>query len=225
MTRRFVFGVDLDGVVTDYAAGFRSYVAALRGIEADELPVQTSYDFAVWGLDRKAFEHLHSRAVREQRIFAGLTAIEGAADALWRLSDAGVWIRVITHRLVVNWGHLEAVTDTVSWLEANRVPYRDICFLGNKPEVEADCYVDDAPENISALRAGGNYVIVFDQPYNRNLIEPRAHNWHQLEGLVMERFRLWRGEAGVQHQLPGIDAGSERLAHRRARSGSGVDAE
>ena len=34
----------------------------------------------------------------------------------WRLSDAGVWIRIITHRLYVNWGHQEAVSDTVAWL-------------------------------------------------------------------------------------------------------------
>src|SRR5690606_25865570 len=98
-------------------------------------------------------------AVLEQRILRDLPVIEGAAESLWRLSDAGVWIRVITHRLYVNWGHATSIADTVTWLDRERIPYRDICFLGAKPEVEADVYIDDGPHNIEALRALGNDVI------------------------------------------------------------------
>ena len=216
MTGRFVFGVDLDGVVADYTAGFAAYVAELRGIDPASLPEERSYDFREWGIGPQEFEQYHGSAVSEHRFLAKLPAIEGAAEALWRLSDAGVWIRVITHRLYVNWGHAEAVADTVLWLDSERIPYRDICFLGNKPEVEADCYVDDAPHNIAALRASGNDVIVFAQPYNRGEDEPRAHSWPQVEQLVMERFTAWRGDAGVQPQLPGMDAGTDRLAMRRS---------
>ncbi len=220
MTARFVFGVDLDGVVADYTAGFAEFVAARRGVDPASLPTERSYDFREWGLEPGEFEQYHGTAVIEHRMLAKLPAIAGAAEALWRLSDAGVWIRVITHRLYVNWGHAEAVADTVSWLDSEGIPYRDICFLGNKPEVEADCYVDDAPHNIEALRAGGNDVIVFDQPYNRDAADPRARNWPDVEQLVMERFTEWRGAAGVQPQLPGLDAGKERLAERRSASGA-----
>ncbi|MCY3618203.1 MAG: hypothetical protein F4Z00_01395 [Acidimicrobiaceae bacterium] len=220
MTSQFVFGVDLDGVVADYTVGFAEIVAEMRGIDPASLPDERSYDFREWGLSPDEFERYHATAVTEHRMLAKLPAIEGAAEALWRLSDAGVWIRVITHRLYVNWGHAEAVGDTVQWLDAERIPYRDICFLGNKPEVEADCYVDDAPHNIAALRAGGNDVIVFDQPYNRDAADPRARDWRAVEQLVMDRFTEWRGAAGVQPQLPGIDAGKDRLAERRSASGA-----
>ena len=216
MTPRFVFGVDLDGVVADYTAGFAEFLARERGVDPASFPRRRSYDFREWGLAPDEYEEFHGRAVTENRMLAELPATEGAAEALWRLSDAGVWIRVITHRLYVNWGHAEAVADTVQWLDAERIPYRDICFLGNKPEVGADCYVDDAPHNIAALRAGGNYVIAFDQPYNSDEPEPRARDWRQVENLVMERFTAWSGDRGVQPQLPDIDAGAERLAHRRA---------
>ena len=216
MTARFVFGVDLDGVVADYTAGFADFVASQRGVDPSSLPTQRSYDFREWGLEPGEYERYHGAAVSEHRMLARLPAIEGAAEALWRLSDAGVWIRVITHRLYVNWGHAEAVADTVSWLDDNRIPYRDICFLGHKPEVEADCYVDDAPHNVAALRASGNYVIVFDQPYNLDETEPRARTWPEVEHLVMERFTAWRGDAGVQPQFPGIDAGTDRLLQRRS---------
>lgn len=213
---RFVFGVDLDGVVADYTAGFAEYIGALRGIDPASLPTERSYDFREWGLAPGEFEKHHSAAVSEGRFLARLPVIEGAAEALWRLSDAGVWIRVITHRLYVNWGHAEAVADTVTWLDQQSIPYRDICFLGNKPEVEAHCYVDDAPVNIAALRGSGNDVIVFDQPYNQHAADPRAFDWDDVERLVMERLVAWRGVRGVQPQLPDIDAGTDRLAYRRA---------
>ena len=212
---RFVFGVDLDGVVADYTTGFAEYIGALRGVDPATLPTQRSYDFREWDFGPGEYEKHHGAAVTAGRFLARLPVIEGAAEALWRLSDAGVWIRVITHRLYVNWGHAEAVADTVTWLDEQRIPYRDICFLGNKPEVEANCYVDDAPVNIAALRAGGNDVIVFDQPYNSLESDPRAFDWSDVEQLVMERLVAWRGAHGVQPQLPDIDAGADRLEFRR----------
>jgi len=66
-----------------------------------------------------------------------------------------VWIRLITHRLYTNWGHAVAVADTVEWLDHHSIPYRDLCFLGDKPQVDAHAYVDDAPHNIEALRSSG----------------------------------------------------------------------
>ena len=143
-----------------------------------------------------------------------MPVIAGAADALWRLSDAGIWIRIITHRLYVNWAHERAVGDTAAWLDEHTIPYRDLCFLGAKPEVQADAYIDDAPHNITALRALGNTVIVYDQPYNRDLVDgPRAHDWVEVESLVAELVADRFGQVALP--LPGIDAGGARLAQRR----------
>ena len=55
--------------------------------------------------------------------------------------------------------------------------------------------------------------IVFDQPYNRHLDGPRAHDWSELEELVMELAAERLG--AMQPQLPGVDAGSDRLIRRR----------
>lgn len=210
--RPFVFGVDLDGVVADYTAGFREIVADDRGVDAATLTDERSWDFREWGLDPDEFNRLHNHAVNERRMLATLPVFDGAADALWRLSDAGIWIRIVTHRLYVNWGHAAAINDTVTWLDANRIPYRDICFLGAKPEVEADCYIDDAPHNIEQLRADGNDVIVFDQPYNRGFDGLRAGDWQQVEAIIVELAA--RKAGAVEVQLPGIETGSERLTRR-----------
>ena len=190
-------------------------MAAERGCEPSDLPAERSWDFREWHLDELGgFEHLHRMAVLDKRMFRDMPAMEGCADALWRLSDAGVWIRIITHRLVVHWGHQTAVGDTVAWLDEHNVPYRDLCFLGRKPEVEADLYLDDAPHNIESLRAAGNAVVVYDQPYNAHVGGPRARSWDEVEELTLAAMT----EAGfpVQQPLP-VGDDPDRLRRRTTR--------
>lgn len=209
----FVLGVDLDGVCADHTGAFREIVAADRGIKPEELPLTRSWSFAEWGFGEGDFERYHRLAVMERRMFRDMPTIDGCAETLWRLSDSGVWIRIVTHRLYVNWGHAVAAADTVEWLDRARIPYRDLCFLGAKAEVQADLYLDDAAHNVEALRASGNEVIVFDQPYNRDLPGPRAHSWAEVEELVHEIAAA--AGYSITPQLPGIDAGSDRLERHR----------
>lgn len=209
----FILGVDLDGVCGDHANAFRAIVAAERGLEPGELPPQTSWDFAEWGLDRAAFADLHRRAVMEHRMFRTMPVVPGAAEALWRLSDAGVWIRIITHRLYSNWGHSVAVSDTVEWLDTHGIPYRDLCFLGEKTDVAADAYVDDAPHNVAALRDIGASVLLFSQPYNEHVAGPAARGWAEVEDWVLDQVTR-RGDA-VQPPIALGDDGSDRLARAR----------
>jgi len=209
----FVLGVDLDGVCGDHTTAFRQVVAELRAVDPESLPIERSWDFTEWNVEELGgFDSVHRTAVMEHRMFRSMPVMPGAADALWRLSDAGIWIRLITHRLCVNWGHAVAVSDTVAWLDATGVPYRDICFLGEKTAVGAHCYVEDSPFNIEALRAGGHEVIVFDAPYNRDAGGPRAETWTEVEAMVLDQAAT-RGFA-LQGQLPGLDDPTHRLRSR-----------
>lgn len=186
----FVLGVDLDGVCADYTAGLKVTAAKILGRDINDLTDDVSWEYTEWGIaTREQYLEIHTEAVMKRRMFATLPPIEGAAETLWRLSDAGVWIRIITHRLHVKGGHSTAVSDTCTWLEAHNIPYRDICFLGEKPQVEAHMYVDDSPVNIDALRRDGNKVIVFDQPYNRELGGLRAYGWEEVEKFVTEEMQ------------------------------------
>jgi 5'-nucleotidase len=184
--KSFIFGVDLDSVCADYVFAFRRIVAEVKGINPDTLTLDPSWNFSEWGISgRDEFLELHDMAVTKRRIFATMPAIDGCAEVLWKLSDNSIWIRIITHRLQVKGDHAIAVSDTVTWLDAHNVPYRDICFLGAKPQVEADLYVDDGADNISSLRAAGNQVIAFDRVYNRHLDGLRVERWDQVYDIVM----------------------------------------
>lgn len=179
----FVLGVDLDGVCGDYVEAFAAVVAADRGVDPSSLDREVSWDFASWGLDRPEFLRLHQQGV-EGGMFRSMPMIAGASEALWRISNEDVWIRVITHRLIMNGAHQTVARDTVAWLDEAEIPYRDLCFIGAKSDVGAHCYIDDAPHNVLALRAAGNTVITFDQPYNRHLPGLRARSWEEAEEIV-----------------------------------------
>jgi 5'-nucleotidase len=189
MSGQLVLGVDLDGVCAGYEDGFRRSVARQLGREPDELPPQRVLDqFSEWGLQPDDFARLHRAAVVEDRMFRTMAPLPGVSEALWELSDLGVWIRIITHRLCVNWAHETTAADTAAWLDEQRIPYRDLCFIGAKPDVGADIYVEDSPANVLRLRASGRYTIVFDQLYNRELPGPRAHDWSDVVALVREQL-------------------------------------
>ncbi len=192
-----VLGVDLDGVCADYEGAFRDSVARHLDRDPATLPPQTIMDaYSQWGLTFEEFEEAHRRAVVEDRMFRRMQPLEGVSEALWELSDAGGWIRIITHRLIFNWAHEISAADTAAWLDAQQIPYRDLCFIGDKPNVGADLYVDDSPANIVSLREAGRAAIVFDQPYNRHLGGPRARSWDEV--LVLVRAEL----AARDRQLP-----------------------
>jgi 5'-nucleotidase len=215
--RPFVLGVDLDGVCGDHNAIFREIVAADRGVDPESLPIERSWGFEEWGLSEDDFERLHETAVVDHRMFREMPVMDGVAEALWRLSDAGVWIRIISHRLYVNWGHAVAAGDTAAWLDAAKIPYRDLCFIGAKGAIDADLYIDDGPHNIEAFIEAGRDYVIFDQPYNRNLPGKRAHDWVDVEEFALEAVARFGGVA--QLQLPGVDAGADRLDRRRTQPG------
>jgi 5'-nucleotidase len=192
--REFILGVDLDGVVADYEGWFRDFVAARKGIAPHELPPLTQWSFAANGWFDTDEDYLvaHREAVNDHGMFAKLNPLEGVSDALWAMSDAGIRIRIVTHRLVVNFIHATAVRDTVSFLDLHRIPYRDICFVKDKADVGCDLYIDDAPHNIEALRAkhGPAVAMVYDQGYNRHLPGLRAYNWGDVVAEVSRRTGL-----------------------------------
>ncbi len=189
--REFILGVDLDGVCADYETGLRGFVTSGWGVEEAVLPPQTRWSFVEsnWFNDEQSYRDWHDRAVNDG-LLARLPMIDGAAESLRSLSDAGVRIRIITHRLLRSGFHRQVVADTVGWLDAHDIPYWDLCFVADKTAVGCDLLVDDAPHNVAALVAAGRPVIIFDQPYNRDIPGPRATSWSQVERLARKAARL-----------------------------------
>lgn len=198
----FVFGVDLDGVCADFIGGLRPIAARWLGKDIEKLTPEPLYGFREWGLDDDHFkyEDLHRFAVTEHDLFASLEPMEGAAQALRRLSKDGVRIRIITHRLYIPFTHKASVSQTVDWLDHNGFPYWDLCFMREKGAVGANIYVEDSPSNIAELRHMNASVIVFENSTNKDpgFDPPKATNWEEVEALVGEHFAEWSRYARYQ---------------------------
>lgn len=201
----FILNVDLDGVVADYQLELRERTAANIGVPVDEIGEQVNWEphLCGWGVrDRDHFLEIHHNGVLDG-MFRTMPEIDGASDALWELSDAGYHIRVVTHRLVINWSHERVVADTVAWLQEERpdgrprVPFRDLCFLALKADVAGDALIDDAPHNVEAVRESRRLgrpspqPIIFDAAYNRHMDGVRATSWKQVIDLLAES-QAWR---------------------------------
>lgn len=183
----FVLGLDLDGVCADYTGGLRRFLADARGVPASSLPDPVDWDWTRcgWGIaSQEEYLELHAQAVAAG-LFRELRPLPGVADALWRLSDAGIRIRVITHRLFVSGAHGASAADTVTWLDEHKIPYWDLCFMADKPQVGADLYLDDSPTNIAAFQLAALPALIFDQPYNRHVPGPRVHDWAEAADAVL----------------------------------------
>lgn len=201
MNQPFIFTVDLDGCVADYFTALRAEILVSYPNRRPHSP-PTTYDFSndpSWGFEtREDFLEVHNKAVVDG-MFLRMAPIIGASDALWSLSDQGVHIRILTHRFHANQMHAKVVSDTVTWLDRCKIPYRSFCVAADKTSVDGNIYIEDSPSNIQALQNAGKQVIVFNQPYNQDAVINaqgwRAKEWIDVEAMVSEEFEKWRKNA------------------------------
>lgn len=173
-----VVAVDLDGVCADFYGKMREVVAEWYEREISELPEDVSYGLKEWGVpSQDAYDSIHRFALHQRDLFTSLKMIPGARRWLRRLSDDGARIRIVTHRLYIQYAHRLAVSQTVDWLDKHGIPYWDLCFMKDKAQVGADVYIDDAPANIESLRTAGLKAICFANCTNKEAAEPRVADW------------------------------------------------
>lgn len=188
-TGAIVLGVDLDGVCADFYARMREIAAEWFEKKIDDLPLKVSYGLTEWGVNkREDYESLHRFAVTQRALFESCPMIKGARRVLRRLSDEGYRIRIITHRLFIQYFHETSVRQTIAWLDKHGIPYWDLCFMKEKDQVGADIYIDDSPDNLNRLRERGHTAICFANSTNANIGPPKARNWDDVYKLVKKHF-------------------------------------
>jgi len=185
---KLVIGVDLDGVCADFYGRMREIAAEWFEKDIKELPENPTYGLEEWGVTGPdSYQSLHRFAVTQRDLFKTMNMMPGARKYLRKLSDEGCRIRIITHRLFIHHFHASAVQQTIEWLDRNGIPYWDLCFMKDKDEVGANVYVEDAPKNIQALRAGGHYTICFANSTNVDVSAPRVKSWAEVYKLITKK--------------------------------------
>jgi len=156
-------GIDLDGVVADFVAGWISRYN--QEFEADLTPasVQTwdglhtlthfsnKDEFWKWASDHGGGS-----------VFRHLETYEGAIEALHQLAGHSHEIVILT--LKPDW----AVHDTFAWIADHRLPTREVHILSEKWKVPCDIYLDDSPGQLTRYleKRPDSLVCRFVRPWN-----------------------------------------------------------
>ncbi|MEM8620033.1 MAG: hypothetical protein AAGF73_09950 [Actinomycetota bacterium] len=182
---RLRLGIDLDGVVADFNAGWTSRYNTEFGAELH--PDHVTEWNAPLGLTHfdsmRQFWAWARTSGDGASIFRILPTYQGAVDALDRLAER---YRVV----IITTKPTFAIHDTYAWLAEHRIPTSEVHIVDDKTTVECDVYLDDADHNLSALAAAHPDAVVcrYVRPWN----EPHAgvvdvSGWEDFADLVHHR--------------------------------------
>lgn len=162
--RSLRLGIDLDGVVADFNAGWIALHNDEFGTELHPEMVRTWDGLAELGgfADMDAFWEWARGSEERPSIFRHLDPYPGALDTLRELRFAGHRIVVVTTK--PHW----AVTDTLRWLADHDLGTREVHITDHKHEVDCDVYLDDSPWVVPALvrHRPDRVVCRFVRPWN-----------------------------------------------------------
>lgn len=142
-------GIDLDGVVADFNAGWMRLHADEFGSDLDPSMVQGWDDLHEIG----GFSHMGhfwhwARGGRDRpSIFRHLDTFPGAIETLQRFARRGHQVVILTSK--PDW----AIPDTLHWLADVLMPTREVHFLDDKWRTDCDVYLDDSPTVLPGLVA------------------------------------------------------------------------
>ncbi len=184
-------GIDLDGVVTDFNAGWMQ-------VHADEFGSDLRPDMVdSWDClhrlggfaDMAEFWRWASPKSHRRSVFRHLEPYPGAIEALRSLSRAGHRVVIVTTK--PHW----ARSDTFRWLGDHDLPTTEVHLSDRKSDVGCDVYLDDAPHVLDELVEHRPDALVcrFVRPWNRPTVGTRdVTDWQEFERLLGRRAASFR---------------------------------
>lgn len=144
---RLRLGIDLDGVVCDFNAGWMKLHQSEFGSDLQpEMVVGWDSLHELGGFaDMRAFWRWAQGTEDRPSIFRHLEPYPDALDTLHALRAAGHRIVIVTAK--PDW----AVPDTLRWLADHDVPTNEIHIVYDKYRVACDVYLDDSPTVLPSL--------------------------------------------------------------------------
>ena len=186
--RRLRLGIDLDGVVADFNAGWMQIHRDEFGSDLDPQMVTTWDGLAELGgfADMAAFWRWAQGTADRPSIFRHLEPYPDALPTLRALRAEG-------HRLVVITTKPEwAIHDTFRWLADHEFPTGEVHITYDKAAVDCDVYLDDSPTVVPELVRGRPDRLVwrFVRPWNRPVDGAvDVDDWNAFHAAVTQRSR------------------------------------
>jgi uncharacterized protein len=184
-------GIDLDGVVADFNAGWIQLHRHEFGSDLHPEMVTSWNGLHELGgfADMAAFWRWARGNADRPSIFRHLDVYPDALETLHALDRAGHDIVIVTTK--PKW----ARTDTLRWLADHELPTAEVHMIVEKYRVDCDVYLDDSPQVLPELLRHRPEALVcrFVRPWNFPLDGAEdIHDWAGFNRLVTERSRARR---------------------------------
>lgn len=166
--RQLNVGFDLDGVLYDFGASVKAYLASIgRPVEFHNNGAEphTWNFFESWGMSGKEFVQICNDGADAGYIFCGGVR-PNAVETVKAVKRLGHKITIITDR---SFGAYPGVSEqnTYQWLHQHGIPYDEIHFTPNKTIVPTDIFIEDKLENYDAITAAGTECWLINRDWNR----------------------------------------------------------
>jgi hypothetical protein len=187
-----VVGLDIDGVLADYAGGLLRFLQGRLGRPLAAERLRLSAVAESLGVPPATY-----RALKQEFRESGLEGrdadpLPGAVEFVRRLKARGYHVCLLTSRP----GHRvrRLVPDTLEWLERHGVPYDACLFDRGKRERLAElvyrdrvvAFLEDSPEQAVRIADLGIPVWLRRAPYNAGLRHPGVRHFDRFEALQAE---------------------------------------
>lgn len=130
-------GIDMDGVMYDFATEFRNYCG--KRMNRTDLPFPRHWEFYEdWGLDRETFYNWLDEATLNDNIFLTGEPLTDTVEGWQRLRGMGMRIHILTHR------RFPAYEQTVRWLNKHGFLPDSLHFGEDKVALSAIAVEDSA---------------------------------------------------------------------------------
>jgi hypothetical protein len=161
-------GIDLDGVLYDFAASLRRYLFSIdpEGTTAhvhNREPSQWEF-WPEWNMSYEDWLEACHNGVDAGFVFQG-PARPLAAESVRVIKNAGHEVHIITDRTFGGTPGASAWA-TREWLNHHRIPFDTLTFSPDKTKVETDKFVEDKLSNYDALVASGSDAYLINRPWN-----------------------------------------------------------
>jgi uncharacterized HAD superfamily protein len=164
-------GIDMDGVIYDFAKVFHAYAQTKMG---KELPLPTTWDFyKEWGLTDQQFDEWLVEGVQKAQLFNCDAPMDNTVEGWNLLKENNIKIHLLTHRGSVSY------EQTIQWLERFGFYPDSLHFGTNKGILKAfatdECAaIDDYPLYYTQYDRAGVISFLRTQPWNEQVYARRV---------------------------------------------------
>jgi len=172
-----IIGVDIDNVIADTEKEVRRILFEKRGVKLEREDIVNYSLENIAGIERDDLADIIDM-FNHGDIFLGLEVIEGARETMENLKRY--------HRIVLVTSRPASTEDkTKRWLAKEQIPYDELHFAGESKVngIPYELFLEDQGNFARELAEDGTFVLLFDAPWNRELVHEninRVYNWQDV---------------------------------------------